>query len=55
MVGSLLLWLLLERTRLGAMIRAGVDDRLMARSVGIRLAGVEADVDRCAMSCDGPM
>jgi len=29
------LWLLLERTRLGAMIRAGVDDRLMARSVGI--------------------
>jgi len=28
-------WLLLERTRLGAMIRAGVDDRLMARSVGI--------------------
>ena len=29
------LWLLLERTRLGAMIRAGVDDPQMARVVGI--------------------
>ena len=29
------LWLLLERTRLGAMIRAGVDDPEMARVVGI--------------------
>ena len=29
------LYLLLERTRIGAMIRAGVDDRLMARAVGI--------------------
>jgi branched-chain amino acid transport system permease protein len=38
LVGALLLWLLLERTRLGAMIRAGVDDRLMARSVGIRVS-----------------
>ena len=27
--------LLLDRTRLGAMIRAGVDDRMMARGVGI--------------------
>jgi branched-chain amino acid transport system permease protein len=35
---ALLLWLMLERTRLGAMIRAGVDDRLMARSVGIRVS-----------------
>ena len=31
------LWLLLERTRLGAMIRAGVDDAAMARAVGIRV------------------
>jgi len=32
------LWLLLERTRLGAMIRAGVDDPAMARVVGIRVS-----------------
>lgn len=32
---AILLWLLLERTRLGAMIRAGVDDMDMARAVGI--------------------
>jgi branched-chain amino acid transport system permease protein len=32
------LWLLLERTRLGAMIRAGVDDPDMARIVGIRVS-----------------
>ncbi len=32
------LWLLLERTRLGAMIRAAVDDPAMARSVGIRVS-----------------
>jgi branched-chain amino acid transport system permease protein len=30
-----LLYLLIERTRLGAMIRAGVDDMAMARAVGI--------------------
>src|SRR5207248_6844527 len=30
-----LLYFLIERTRLGAMIRAGVDDREMARAVGI--------------------
>jgi branched-chain amino acid transport system permease protein len=29
------LWLLLARTRVGMMIRAGVDDRQMARAVGI--------------------
>lgn len=34
-VAALMLWLLLERTRLGAMIRAGVDDMQMARAVGI--------------------
>jgi branched-chain amino acid transport system permease protein len=31
------LWLLLDRTRLGAMIRAGVDDPEMARVVGIHV------------------
>ena len=34
-VVALLLYLLIERTRLGAMIRAGVDDMPMARAVGI--------------------
>jgi branched-chain amino acid transport system permease protein len=29
------LWFLLERTRIGAMVRAGVDDMEMARGVGI--------------------
>jgi branched-chain amino acid transport system permease protein len=32
------LWALLDRTRLGAMIRAGVDDPSMARVVGIRVS-----------------
>jgi branched-chain amino acid transport system permease protein len=32
------LWALLERTRLGAMIRAGVDDPAMARVCGIRVS-----------------
>ena len=32
------LWLMLDRTRLGAMIRAGVDDPDMARVVGIRVS-----------------
>ncbi len=35
-VVAVLLYLLMERTRLGAMIRAGVDDMAMARAVGIR-------------------
>jgi branched-chain amino acid transport system permease protein len=34
-VAALALYLLMERTRLGAMIRAGVDDMEMARGVGI--------------------
>ncbi|MGH7013680.1 MAG: branched-chain amino acid ABC transporter permease [Stellaceae bacterium] len=33
-----MLWALLDRTRLGAMIRAGVDDPQMARIVGIRVS-----------------
>jgi branched-chain amino acid transport system permease protein len=32
------LWAVLDRTRLGAMIRAGVDDPAMARVVGIRVS-----------------
>jgi branched-chain amino acid transport system permease protein len=32
---AVLLWLMIDRTRLGAMIRAGVDDQAMARAVGI--------------------
>ncbi|MBI3824403.1 MAG: branched-chain amino acid ABC transporter permease [Candidatus Rokubacteria bacterium] len=32
------LWALLDRTRLGAMIRAGVDDPAMARVVGVRVS-----------------
>jgi branched-chain amino acid transport system permease protein len=32
------LWLMIDRTRLGAMIRAGVDDAQMARVVGIRVS-----------------
>ena len=35
MLTALGLWLLMEKTRLGAMIRAGVDDMEMARGVGI--------------------
>ena len=37
-VFAIALWLILERTRLGAMIRAGVDDPQMARVVGIRVS-----------------
>jgi branched-chain amino acid transport system permease protein len=35
---AIALWLMLDRTRLGAMIRAGVDDPQMARVVGIRVS-----------------
>ena len=35
-----LLILLMDYTRLGAMIRAGVDDRMMARGVGIRVGAL---------------
>src|SRR5271165_7309568 len=38
MVIAAALWLLLDRTRLGAMIRAAVDDPAMARVVGIRVS-----------------
>lgn len=39
-VVGVLLYLLMERTRLGAMIRAGVDDMPMARAVGIPASGL---------------
>ena len=38
LIVAIALWLLLERTRLGAMIRAGVDDPDMARVVGIKVS-----------------
>jgi branched-chain amino acid transport system permease protein len=34
------LWLLLERTRIGAVVRAGVDDREMAAALGINVKAV---------------
>ena len=37
---AITLYLLLERTRLGAMIRAGVDDGQMARAVGIPVSNL---------------
>ena len=37
---AIVLYYLLERTRLGAMIRAGVDDRQMARAVGIPVSNL---------------
>jgi branched-chain amino acid transport system permease protein len=39
-VAATVLYLLLERTRLGAMIRAGVDDGQMARAVGIPVSNL---------------
>ena len=39
-VVGIALWLLLDKTRIGAMIRAGVDDPDMARVVGIRVSGL---------------
>ena len=39
-VVAIVLWLMLDRTRLGAIIRAGVDDPEMARVVGIRVSGL---------------
>ncbi|HEX8663140.1 MAG TPA: branched-chain amino acid ABC transporter permease [Beijerinckiaceae bacterium] len=35
---AVVLWLMIERTRLGAMIRAGVDDAPIARVVGIKVS-----------------
>ena len=38
MIVAAALWILIDRTRLGAMIRAGVDDPAMARVTGIRVS-----------------
>lgn len=37
MTAALGLWLLIERTRIGAIVRAGVDDREMVQGIGINL------------------
>ncbi len=41
---ALVLWLVLERTRLGAMMRATVDDPEMARGVGINVHRISMGV-----------
>ncbi len=43
-VVALVLWLVLERTRLGAMIRATVDDPEMARGVGVNVFAISMAV-----------
>ena len=43
-VVGILLWLILERTRIGAMIRAAVDDAEMADGIGINVAAVSLGV-----------
>lgn len=43
-VAAVLLYVLMERTRLGARIRAGVDDMPMARAVGIRASALFTSV-----------
>jgi branched-chain amino acid transport system permease protein len=44
MAAAIALYFLLERTRLGAMIRAGVDDGQMARAVGIPVSNLSTTV-----------
>src|SRR5262249_58303329 len=41
---ALILWLVLEQTRAGAMMRATVDDPEMARGVGINVHGISMAV-----------
>ena len=38
---AIALWLALDKTRIGAQLRAGVDDRQMARGVGIRVSRLQ--------------
>src|SRR5258708_26005099 len=47
------LWVMLERTRLGAMIRAGVDDAPMARVTGIRVSRLFTLVFRLGAALGG--
>lgn len=44
LVIALALWLFLEKTRIGAMVRAGVDDQEMARAVGVNASLVFSGV-----------
>jgi branched-chain amino acid transport system permease protein len=39
-LAAILIWLVLERTLVGAIVRAGVDDQEMARGIGIRINNV---------------
>ena len=43
-VVAVVLWLVLERTRIGAMMRATVDDPEMARGVGINVFRISMGV-----------
>ncbi|SEC98108.1 amino acid/amide ABC transporter membrane protein 1, HAAT family [Rhizobiales bacterium GAS188] len=43
-VVAILIWLFLERTRLGAIVRAGVDDEEMVRGIGIDIAKIFTSV-----------
>lgn len=40
LIVALLLWLFMDRTKLGAIVRAGVDDEEMARGMGINMPNV---------------
>jgi branched-chain amino acid transport system permease protein len=40
LVVAMLVWLLLERTQVGAIVRAGVDDEEMVRGIGISIGNV---------------
>jgi len=39
-LAAILIWLVLERTLIGAIVRAGVDDEEMARGIGVRIGTV---------------
>jgi branched-chain amino acid transport system permease protein len=40
LLSAVLIWLVLERTRIGAIVRAGVDDQDMVRGIGIDIGRV---------------
>ena len=48
LVVAMLIWLLFERTQVGAIVRAGVDDEEMVRGIGIGLARMEQGLGRNA-------
>lgn len=47
LISALLIWLLLERTRIGAVVRAGVDDQEMSRGIGIDIGRVFTLIFAC--------